>query len=197
MNFWDERFNTDHYVYGTQPNEFVHESAGFIPKGRVLCLGEGEGRNAVYLAQLGHTVTAVDSSEIGLQKAEALARSRGVEIETWLINLADFVIEPNAWQGIVATFVHLPQPLRARVHRDSVIGLAPGGVLILEAFSPKQLQYKTGGPPRLELLMDIQSLKQEFSGLEFLVAEELVRERKEGTFHTGDAAVVQVLGRKP
>ena len=197
MNFWDERYNTLEYVYGIQPNEFVREMAHHIPKGNVLCLGEGEGRNAVFLAEHGYTVTAVDASKIGLQKAEHLAHSRGVKIQTRLIDLADFVIEPDTWQGIVATFVHLPQSLRARVHRDCVVGLSPGGVLVIEAFTPKQLHFQTGGPRKLELLMDLQSLKQEFKGLELMHAKEVERELPEGLYHRGTAAVVQILGRKP
>jgi 2-polyprenyl-3-methyl-5-hydroxy-6-metoxy-1,4-benzoquinol methylase len=195
-NFWDERFDRDDYVYGTRPNEFVADVFNHIPRGNVLCLGEGEGRNAVFLAQQGYTVTALDSSYIGLQKAQKLAAERGVSITTIHADLADYKIEANAWQGIVATYCHLPLPLRQQVHAACVHGLARNGAMILEAFTPDQLKYKTGGPQTIELLMTLQELKNEFSGLTFEIAHEIVRDRTEGLFHTGLAAVVQVLGIK-
>ena len=195
--FWDERFDRDEYVYGTEPNEFAAETARYIPLGKVLCLGEGEGRNAVFLAEQGYDVTAVDSSNIGLQKAQKLATESGVAITTIHADLAHYSIEPQAWQGIIATFVHVPQPLRRKIHAACVKGLAPGGALILEGFTPQQLEYSTGGPKALELLMTLDDLKAEFHGLDFRVAQQVVRYRKAGLFHTGDAAVVQILGIKP
>jgi 2-polyprenyl-3-methyl-5-hydroxy-6-metoxy-1,4-benzoquinol methylase len=196
MSSWDERYGRDEYVYGLEPNEFVIESVRHIPQGNVLCLGEGEGRNAVFLAQQGYEVTAVDSSRIGLQKAEQLAQKRGVSITTITGDLAEFEIEPNQWQGIVSIFCHLERSLRRGVHRACVRGLAPGGAMILEAFTPEQLNYKTGGPRSVELLMTLKELKQEFHGLELKIAREVICDRREGLFHTGEAAVVQILGIK-
>lgn len=106
--FWNNRYATPHFVYGETPNAFVAEMASQIPAGPVLCLAEGEGRNAVHLATLGHRVTAVDQSEAGLAKARRLAAARGVEIETVQADLGSFAIAPGAWSGIVATFAHLP-----------------------------------------------------------------------------------------
>ena len=163
----------------------------------MLCLAEGEGRNAVYLAELGYEVTAVDSSAVGMMKAEGLAASRGVLIKTVVADLADFVIEPNYWDGIVAIFAHLPPALRASVHRASVAGLRPGGAFVLEAYSPQQLEFGTGGPPVLELLMSLADLKDDLRGLEFIIAMETEREINEGRFHDGRGAVVQVIGVKP
>ena len=194
--FWDERFDRGEYVYGTEPNEFVVEAAQHIPQGKVLCIGEGEGRNAVFLAEQGYDVTAVDSSSIGLQKAQKLAAERGVSITTIHADLDQYSIEPNTWHGIVSTFVHMPKPMRRKVHAACVKGLAPGGALILEGFTPQQLNYNTGGPAALELLMTLEELKTEFQGLDFRIAQEVVRYRQAGLFHTGDAAVVQILGIK-
>jgi SAM-dependent methyltransferase len=196
-NHWDERYDVPGYVYGMDPNAFVAARAAAIPAGPVLCLAEGEGRNAVYLATLGHAVTAVDQSAVGLAKATRLAAVRGVPLATIVANLANFVIEPNAWSGIVSTFVHLPPPLRRAVHAQVVGGLRPGGVFILEAYTPAQLALGTGGPKEPELFMTFDGLYSELAGLEFEIARECERDVIEGTGHTGRSAVVQVLARRP
>lgn len=195
-SFWDERFDRDEYVYGTEPNEFVASVFQHIPKGKVLCLCEGEGRNAVFLARQGYDVTAVDASSVGLEKAKRLAAEHGVTIKTVVADLDDFRIEPDTWNGIIATFCHMPVELRQKVHAQCVSGLAPNGVIILEAFTPEQLNYKTGGPQSLALLMTLDDLKKELDGLTFKIAQEMVIDRKAGLFHTGLAAVVHVLGIK-
>lgn len=193
---WDERYGQPGYAYGTEPNDFLVSVAGHIPKGPVLCIAEGEGRNAVFLARQGHSVTAVDASSVGLGKAEALARQHGVELETVVADLASYAIEPGAWAGIVSIWCHLPQPLRARVHRAAVAGLRPGGAFVLEAYTPAQLAFGTGGPKTTDLLFRLDELRQELAGLELVHAAEVEREIHEGTFHEGRSAVVQVLGIK-
>ena len=127
VSFWNNRYASDGYLYGESPNGFLTEVARQIPVGPVLCLAEGEGRNAVHLALCGHRVTAVDQSELGLAKAGRLAKARGVEIDTLVADLRDFHIQPSAWAGIVAIFAHLPPSLRQRVHAEVVRGLQPGG----------------------------------------------------------------------
>jgi SAM-dependent methyltransferase len=194
--FWNNRYATPHFVYGEAPNAFVAEMASQIPAGPVLCLAEGEGRNAVHLAMLGHRVTAVDQSEAGLAKARLLAASRGVEIETVQADLVGFAIEPGVWSGIVATFAHLPPAIRYKVHAQAVRGLRPGGMFILEAYTPAQLAFDTGGPKSSELLMTLAGLREELAGLEFLVGREIEREVIEGDGHTGRGAVVQILARR-
>jgi SAM-dependent methyltransferase len=196
VSFWNNRYAAAGYVYGEAPNAFVAEVAPQIPAGPVLCLAEGEGRNAVHLAALGHRVTAVDQSEVGLAKARGLARRRGVEIETLVTDLAHYVITAGVWAGIVATFAHLPPVLRRRVHRDVVTGLQPGGAFVLEAYTPAQLAFGTGGPTSPELLMTLATLRDELSGLELLVAREIEREVTEGGGHSGRGAVVQILARR-
>lgn len=194
---WDERYSADEYIYGKDPNKFLANSAANLPKGKILCVAEGEGRNAVYLATHGYEVVAVDSSSVGLEKAKKLANERGVTIETIVADLAHFDIEPESWDGVVSIFAHLPPAARKELHKKIVSGLRPGGVLILEAYRPDQLKYKTGGPPTAELMMTLQSLEDELLGLEFEYAVELDRDVTEGQFHTGTGAVVQIIGRKP
>ena len=195
-DFWNNRYAAPHFVYGETPNAFVAEMAVQIPAGPVLCLAEGEGRNAVHLATLGHLATAVDQSAAGLAKARRLAAARGIEIETVLADLGNFIIEPGVWSGIIATFAHLPPAIRRQVHAQAVRGLRPGGVFVLEAYTPAQLAFNTGGPKSPELLMTLARLRDELAGLELLVGREVEREVIEGDGHTGHGAVVQILARR-
>ena len=193
---WDKRYGEEGFAYGDKPNDFIRAMASRIPAGDVLCLGEGEGRNAVFLAQQGYAVTAVDQSAVGLAKAQKLARSRGVDITTVTADLDGFVIEPGRWQGIVSVFLHLPAPLRKKVHRASVKGLAPGGVLLMEAFAPDQLAYGTGGPRQAPLLYSLEDLRADFAGLRLDHALAVVREVREGPYHNGPASVIQICATK-
>jgi len=194
---WDERYDTDEYVYGIHPNKFLVSIADRIPVGKTLCLGEGEGRNAVYLASLGHDVLAVDSSAVGLKKARRLAQQQGVEIKTTVANLADLEIQPNSWDAIISIFCHLPESMRKELHQKVSAGLRSGGMYVLEAFTPEQLKYKTGGPLSADLLYNLSDLTEELSTLEYDHSLELERDVLEGMFHTGRAAVVQVIAFKP
>jgi SAM-dependent methyltransferase len=191
---WDERYAQDGWVFGTEPNDFLKEQAHRIPEGRVLCLGEGEGRNSVFLAELGYEVVGVDRSQVGLDKAQALARERGVFIETVVSSIEDFDLKEAEWQGIVSIFFHLPPELRRRVHKAAVRGLAPGGMMILEAYTPRQLELGTGGPSDPARLMTLDLLREELGGLDTLVARELEREVLEGRMHHGPGSVVQFVG---
>jgi SAM-dependent methyltransferase len=194
---WDERYSQPDFAFGTEPNDFLAAVAGQIPDGPVLSLGEGEGRNAVYLAGLGHRVVAVDQSEVGLAKARQLAADRGVTIETVQADLDGFDIQPGAWAGIVSVFCHLHRRIRIPLYAAAVRGLRPGGVLVLESYTPNQIGRGTGGPKDPDMLPTLADLAEELAGLEFVHARELDREVREGKYHTGLAAVVQVVGRRP
>src|SRR5688572_29859175 len=150
---WDERYSQPGFAYGTEPNEFLAAAAGRIPAGPVLSLGEGEGRNAAYLAGLGHQVVAVDQSEVGLAKAQKLAADRGLTIETVCADLSAYPIEPGAWAGIVSIFCHLPRRIRVPLYAAVAGGLQPGGVLVLEAYTPKQIGRGTGGPEDPDMMV--------------------------------------------
>jgi 2-polyprenyl-3-methyl-5-hydroxy-6-metoxy-1,4-benzoquinol methylase len=194
---WDQRYDSKAYAYGTQPNDFLVSMFSDLPTGKILCLAEGEGRNAVWLAEQGNEVTAVDASEIGLQKARDLAEKRGVKITTVHADLADYDIGNQQWDAIILIFCHLPPKLRKSVHRRCVEALRVKGMILLEAYTPLQLKYKTGGPPTADMMMNVQSLSVELISLEFLHLQECVREIHEGEFHNGTGAVVQVLAKKP
>jgi len=200
MNRWDERYSARDYAYGTEPNDFLAAHAHKLPKGRVLSLAEGEGRNAVFLAAQGYEVTAVDQSEVGLAKARQLAAENGVTIETIVADLAEFEIEPQAWDGIVSISAHVPTSVRQGLHRRVVEGLKPGGVFLLEAYTPRQLETsgKGGpGPDQRDRFMTLADLHEELDGLDFEIARETEREINEGKYHSGPGAVVQILARKP
>jgi SAM-dependent methyltransferase len=199
---WDERYNAEGYAYGTEPNSFLVEAAGRLPRGgRILSLAEGEGRNAVYLARQGWQVTAVDGSRVGLDKGRRLAELHGVSVNWVHADLADFALaapEGGAgWHGIVSIFCPLPSALRRRIHAQVEAALAPGGVFLLEAYTPAQAGRGTGGGNDRDTMQTAQSLRDELPGLRFEHLQELEREVIEGRFHTGAGAVVQAVAVKP
>ena len=193
---WDRRYAAEGFAYGTEPNAFLASVADRIPPGPVLCIGAGEGRNAVFLAGRGHPVEAVDASSVGLAKARARARELGLEVTTTVADLADYEFGRERWAGIVSVFCHLPPTLRRDVHRRVVAALRPGGYFVLEAYTPAQLGRGTGGPRVRELLYDAETLRQDLAGLECIHLEEVEREVHEGRHHTGTAAVVQLVAVK-
>ena len=132
-----------------------------LPKGRVLSLAEGKGRNAVFLAQQGYAVTAVDGSQVGLDKAQALADAKGVAMELVCADLADYELCVNAWDAFVSIFCPLPPPIRQALYRKVLAALKPGGVFLLEAYTPAQIQHGTGGGKSVELLQAAASLRAE------------------------------------
>jgi SAM-dependent methyltransferase len=194
---WNERYSAEDYAYGTEANTFLAAHFAQLPKGRVLSLAEGEGRNAVFLAQQGYGVTAVDGSHVGLKKAQALAEAKGVTVELVCADLADYALGVNAWDGIVSIFCPLPPAIRQALYRKVLAALKPGGVFLLEAYTPAQIQHGTGGGKSVELMQTAASLRAELPGLDFVHLVELEREVVEGTFHTGLGAVVQAIGVKP
>jgi len=192
---WNQRYAGEEYVYGTEPNSFLAEHAKII-NDPVLSLAEGEGRNAVYLASLGLKVHGVDSSDVGLAKAQSLARSRGVEIQTEVADLANFKPKANEYGSVVSISAHLPGTIRNRLYPLIEQCLTPGGIIILEAYAADQLNRDTGGPRDPDMLMSIAKIHHEFPNMEPNLLRELEREVREGKFHTGMASVVQFIGKK-
>lgn len=193
---WDRRYAADDYVYGTAPNDFLSEQVDHLPRGAILSMCEGEGRNAVFLAERGYQVTAVDASGVGLAKARRLAEMRNVTVKTVVADLSSLDLGREAYAGAVSVFCHLPTEDRSALYTRVVEALRPGGVLILEAYTPRQLDYGTGGPPTEERLVSLDHLREVLGGMELLLARELEREVYEGRLHAGPAHVVQVVARK-
>jgi SAM-dependent methyltransferase len=197
MTDWETKYNTEDYLFGKCPNRFLVENLPAIPKGNALSLGEGEGRNAVFLAQQGWQVTSVDLAQSAIAKARKLAREAGVNVTAIHADLNDFVIAPGAWDLIVCFFVHLPPEERASLHRRVVNGLKPGGAYLLEGFAPGQLKYGDRGPKNIEQLYSLEVLRRELAGLEFRLAVETERLLDDAEPELGMCAVTQVLAVKP
>lgn len=196
-NHWHERFKAEAYMYGKEPNAFVKEIAGKLPKGgKVLCIAEGEGRNAVYLAMLGFSVTAWDYAASGLEKTKRLAEERNVTVATELYNLAEVEWESEQWDAIVHVFGHFPKDVMDYALDGVKKALKPGGYYLSELYTKEQLQYGTGGPSNEEMLVNPRELLETFES--YFVEHFYVGEvhRQEGILHTGDAHVVQCLFQK-
>jgi len=197
MNKFDERYSSEDYYYGTEPNAYLAQMYQRIPAGgAVLCLAEGEGRNAVFLAQQGYRVTAMDSSSVGLNKLKRLAASRNVSVQTIHADLQDFQMGEAQWDGVVSIFCHLPPSLLHEVNARIVAALRPGGVFILEAYRPEQVGKNTGGPKETSLCVSLATLEHDFASLQIADARSIERSVIEGKGHTGVGAVVQFTAIK-
>ena len=197
-DFWDARYAEPDLAYGDAPNDFLASVADRIPRGRVLCLAEGQGRNAAFLAGLGLEVVAVDLSRVGLERARAFAADRGLEVETVVADLADYDLGLDAWDAVVSIFAHTSADVRRDLHRRVVAALRPGGAFVLEAYTPEQTTRDTGGPgpASVDITMTADGLRAELAGLEAEILRETERPVLEGAYHSGDAAVVQMLAWK-
>lgn len=195
---WNERYAAETYFYGTEPNDFLTSQAHrWSPGQRVLCLAEGEGRNAVWLAQQGLKVTAVDLSTVGLDKTRRLAAEKAVTVECLHADLAGFEMGTAAWDGIVAIFAHLPPEVRERVWGRIPAALRPGGVFVAESYAPGQELRPTGGPREVSWLPSAALVEAAFGAslhTEHLWSGE--RDVREGQGHTGLALVTQYVGRR-
>lgn len=199
VNFWDQNYGASAgYKYGEQPNAFLRaQAARLAPGSRVLLPGDGEGRNSVWLAEQGHSVAAVDGSAVGIARAQALARRRGVAIDTTHADLADWSPAPGAFDAVVCIYLHLPPALRRPVHRALARALRPGGLLLLEAFHPGQLALASGGPKDAAMLYTLPLLREDFGAeLRELLAEETETRLDEGPGHQGPARVTRWIGQR-
>ena len=195
-DFWNEKFANTDYAYGTEPNDFLASAVTTLKRGATLSLAEGEGRNAVWLAQQGFTVSSVEQSEKGVAKTLRLALQRGVIVMAERGELETVHIQPNSWDLVVSIYAHTPQELRRKLHRQVVAGLKPGGVFVLEAYTPAQIPNNTGGPKDASLMPTAELLRSELAGLVFDHIEEVERDVVEGSLHTGTAHVVQVVAHR-
>ncbi len=198
MPSWDDEFSKPGYRYGTEPNSFLVEMAGRLPKAsRVIAAGDGEGRNGVWLAGQGHGVLALDASSVGLAKARALAEERGVSIETAVVDLSTYAPERASADAVVLIYVHMPPAVRRAAHRNLASALKPGGLIILEAFHRDQLGRSSGGPKDPAMLFDLALLAEDFGpDIRAVHAFEGEVELDEGRGHVGKGAIVRFLGIK-
>jgi SAM-dependent methyltransferase len=196
--FWNERYGNTDFAYGLEPNDFLVFASQHLPRNsKILTIGEGEGRNALFLAKAGHDVIAVDQSDVGMTKAKKIAQQAGLNVETIAADLTDFDIGKNQYDVIISIFCHLPSVLRKTVQLRIRGGLRQGGLFITEAYSPEQLQNNTGGPKDLDMLVSLDELTHDFEDFELLHSNTGPREVNEGEFHHGKAIVTQYIGKKP
>lgn len=194
---WDERYRSKEYAYGTEPNQFLKQNFHHLPKGRILSLAEGEGRNAVFLAQQGYSVTAVDTSIVGLHKAQKWAEANGVTVNWVHADLADYDFGNHEWDGIVSIFCPLLPAVRKKMYDKLQLGLKQGGIFLLEAYTPEQLRYGTGGGHSVDFMQSKKMVRTELHSLTFQHLVELERNVIEGIYHTGLGSVVQAVAIKP
>ena len=199
--FWDSRYKDDAFAFGKEPNDYFKQQISELKPGKLLMPAEGEGRNAVYAATLGWDVSAFDMSSEGKIKAEALADDLGVHIDYKVGELSQINYLESEFDAIGLVYVHFPSNLRTKYHQQLTQFLKPGGILILEGFNKKHLQFnsvnpKAGGPKNIDMLFSSEELKSDFSNCDIIELEEKEVELKEGLYHVGQSAVIRFVGRK-
>lgn len=191
QSFWDERYATEKYIYGEEPNPQLKNFIDRNKPGKILFPGEGEGRNAVYAALRNWDVVARDQSSIAKTKAEALAAKNGVQIDYSVGDIADSSYPSESFDAIVLVFFHLHPQVRLKVHTYLASLLKPGGTLFLVGFSKQQLNYNSGGPSNVDMLYSIDLLLEDFNDFQIVTNEEFVSELNEGDGHDGSASLIE------
>lgn len=193
---WEDRYGAPEYAYGTAPNAFFQQYIDDKKPGSILFPGEGEGRNAVYAAQLGWNVTAFDLSTKGKEKAQLLAQEQGVSFDYQIAGVQDYAYPQATFDAIVVCYLHLPKDLRTLFHNKIVTSLKPEGELVLEMFAQEQLPLNSGGPKRLDMLYSVELLRSDFAPLEFKLLQQEQVVLDEGPFHKGEAEVVRMIAKR-
>jgi len=195
---WDERFARDDYIFGTAPNVFLASQRSRLAAGqRALCIADGEGRNSVWLAQQGLLVTAFDIAPRGVEKARALAAQAGVSVDHRVASVEDWEWTAETYDVVAAIFVQFAPPaIRERMFDGMLRTLKPGGWLLLQGYTPRQLEYRTGGPPCTEHLYTPQLLRQAFAAHEIVELREHDDMLAEGTQHAGMSALIDCVVRR-
>ncbi|QWE15763.1 class I SAM-dependent methyltransferase [Polynucleobacter sp. AP-Nino-20-G2] len=197
--FWNERFDKEEFIFGREPNEYLVEQATqFLKTGNsVLCVADGEGRNGVWLAKQGMQVTGFDVSEIALAKAKSFADEHQVAIEYTLCDTDGFDWHENSYDAVIAIFIQFADAaMRARIFESVRKSLKPGGILIVQGYTPKQLEYKTGGPSLIEHLYTEEMIRDLVNGFEILDLRSYEKELSEGARHAGMSALLGLTAKK-
>lgn len=195
-DFWNSRYAEENFAYGSEPNVFFKENSSKITKGKILFPAEGEGRNAVYAAQLGFDVSAFDLSEEGLKKAIQLAENCNTSIDYRIGELDVLNYKEESFDAIVLIYAHVPGNIRKEFHHKLLSLLKPNGIIIFEAFGKEQLKHNSGGPKDSAMLFSEEEIKNEFPNVEFLQLETFEIELNEGKYHIGSANVVRFIAIK-
>lgn len=195
-DFWNERYTSTEYAYGTEPNQYFKEQLEKLKPGKILFPAEGEGRNAVFAAKLGWQVFAFDLSTAGKRKAENLASANGVSIDYQIAGYDNLHFQQDFFDCIVLIFAHMHPLKRTEIHQKLTTFLKPGGTLILEGFSKNQINYDSGGPRDVNMLFSKEEMKTDFGLFSGLSIIDTVTILNEGRFHQGKASVIRVHGIK-
>ena len=201
LDRWNERFSNEEYAYGEQPNDFLREQLEKLKPGTILFAAEGEGRNAVFAARQGWTVSAFDISVEGKNKALRLAERNKVTLNYQVGELQSLDFKPRQFDVLALIYAHFPPKIKSLYHRRLDGHLRKGGTVIFEAFSKKHTDYlnrnpKVGGPTDIAMLFSLEELKSDFPDYEIILLEEKEIELDEGAFHQGTGSVIRFVGRK-
>ena len=196
---WNQRYGQPGYLFGEAPNEWLRQQAHhWQPGQRVLCVADGEGRNSVWLAQQGLQVDAFDIADVGVAKARQLAAARGVPVNFTVADCDGYAWREAAYDGVAAIFIQFADPaLRQRLFQRIVASLKPGGVLVLQGYTPKQLDYRTGGPPCAAHLYTEAMLREAFAAMQILLLQDYEADVQEGSGHSGRSALIGMVVRRP
>lgn len=196
-SFWNERYQDNNYAYGETPNDFLQQNSTIFKKeGKILSLGEGEGRNGIFLAEQGYYVRGVDFSKKGRAKALALAKSRNVNIEYDIADITGYDLGENKWDGVISIFFPMSEKIRENLFQSIKTSLKKGGVFLLEAYNKKQLNFDTGGPKDITYLLSLDEVADMFHDFEVILARDIERTINEGDLHKGMSSVTQFIARK-
>ena len=198
MSIWDERYAGEEFHFGTEPNEFLVSQRSLLKPGMsCLAVADGEGRNGVWLAEQGLHVLSVDASSVALSKARKLAEQRGVTLRFEQVDLMQWAWGENCFDVVVAIFIQFAPPgTREQMFAHIKRCLKPGGLLLLQGYTPRQLEYKTGGPSQAENLYTEPMLRREFADMEILHLSEHDAVISEGAGHSGMSALIDMVARK-
>jgi 2-polyprenyl-3-methyl-5-hydroxy-6-metoxy-1,4-benzoquinol methylase len=197
--FWNERFDKQEFIFGKEPNEYLVEQASryLKPNSSVLCIADGEGRNGVWLAKQGMRVTGFDVSDIALAKANQLAADNQVNIQYSLCDTDGFDWQPHSYDAVMEIFIQCADPeMRTRIFKQVHQTLKLGGLFILQGYTPKQLEYKTGGPSLIEHLYTEEMIRELSKDFEILDLQCYEKELSEGARHTGMSALLGMVAKK-
>jgi 2-polyprenyl-3-methyl-5-hydroxy-6-metoxy-1,4-benzoquinol methylase len=194
--FWNNRYAEKEYAYGTEPNQFLKENLGLLPKGKILFVAEGEGRNAVFAAQNGFDVYALDYSESAKVKSIQLANERGVTLYYDVLDVLQCSYPIDFFDAIVLIFAHFPAEIRKEAHLRIQSFLKPNGKILFEAFAKDQLNYNSGGPKESAMLFSEEEVKDEFNLVTFDFLTQEIVELNEGPYHQGKGSLIRFLATK-
>jgi SAM-dependent methyltransferase len=197
--FWNERFNKQEFIFGKEPNEYLtlQTKTYLRPNQKVLCIADGEGRNGVWLAKQGMQVVGFDVSDIALEKAKQFAKDNQVEIAYSLSDTDGFNWQENTYDAVIGIFIQFAEPrMRSRIFKQAFKALKPGGIFILQGYTPKQIEYKTGGPSLIDHLYTEEMIRELAKDFQILDLCSYEKELNEGARHAGMSALLGLVAKK-